>query len=217
MPSRAYHESLWEALPQGLVPEHARLREEFLLAALADLTARLGSDARPRVLDLGCGEGHFATALARAGAEVLAVEVAAEPLRRARERRPELDVRLVEPEAELPLADALFDMAWAGEVIEHVADTAGWLSEVRRVLRSGATLALTTPDHGPLTRLALGLSGSAFERRFDPRCDHLRFYTRSALAGLLGDFGFEDVTVKAAGGFPGCRRVLLASARRARF
>ena len=35
------------------------------------------------------------------------------------------------------LEDVSFDAVWAGEVIEHVVDTAAWLSEVRRVLRSG--------------------------------------------------------------------------------
>ena len=48
-------------------------------------------------------------------------------------------------EGEWELPDAAFDVVWAGEVIEHVADTAGWLSEVRRVLRPGGTLLLEHP------------------------------------------------------------------------
>ena len=91
------------------------------------------------------------------------------------------------------LRDVSFDAVWAGEVIEHVADTAGWLSEVRRVLRSGGTLVLSTPAHELLTRLAFGLSGRAFAAHFDPRSDHLRFYTRRTLVGLLEDFGFEQI------------------------
>jgi 2-polyprenyl-6-hydroxyphenyl methylase/3-demethylubiquinone-9 3-methyltransferase len=208
MPTRAYYESLWEGVPEGLAPPEARLRETFLLEQLAP-----GS---PRVLDVGCGEGHFAAALARAGAQVVAIDVAAEPLRRARARHPQLDLRLVEPEAPLPLEDSSFDVVWAGETIEHVADTARWLSELRRVLRSGGLLLLSTPNHGPLTRLSL-VSRGAFETHFDPRSDHLRFYTRRALTELLADFGFEDVAVRPVAGAPGARRVLLARARRARF
>ncbi len=146
-----------------------------------------------------------------------AVDVAAEPLRRARLRHPALDLRLVEPEAPLPLEDASFDVVWAGETIEHVADTAQWLSELRRVLRSGGLLLISTPEHGPLSRLWIGLSRAAFQARFDPRADHLRFYTRQLLAELLADFGFAEVTVASAGGLPLARRVLLASARRKRF
>lgn len=215
MPSRDYHESVWQGVPEGLAPSDASLREAFLLARVAEIGARL--DRAPRVLDIGCGEGHSAAALRRAGAEVLAVEVAAEPLRRARERHPDLDVLLVEPEVPLPLGDTGFDMVWAGETIEHIADTARWLSELRRVLRSGGLLAISTPDHGLLLRLRLALSARAFGERFDPRGDHLRFYTRATLADLLADFGFEDVAVRAVGGLPGAHRVLLASARRKRF
>jgi ubiquinone/menaquinone biosynthesis C-methylase UbiE len=215
MPTHAYYESLWEGVPEGLAPADARLRERFLLEWAARMSARIGHP--PRVLDVGCGEGQFAAALEREGAEVVAIDVAAEPLRRALAHAPELDVRLVEPEGELPFEDSSFDAVWAGEVIEHVADTSRWLSELRRVLRSGGTLLVSTPNHGPLSRLRLALSRSAFEERFDPRSDHLRFYTHRVLADLYVDFGFEEVEVLAAGGLPGARRVLLASGRRSRF
>ncbi len=92
-----------------------------------------------RVLDVGCGEGHLAAGLAHAGAEVVGIDVADEPLRRARVRYPELDLRMVAPEEPGRWQDASFDAVWAGEMIEHVTDTGAWLSEVRRVLRSGGT------------------------------------------------------------------------------
>jgi 2-polyprenyl-3-methyl-5-hydroxy-6-metoxy-1,4-benzoquinol methylase len=208
MPSRAYYESLWEWVPEGVMPTDVKLREAFVLGRV---------DPRQRVLDVGCGEGHFAALFADAGADVVAIDVAEEPLRRLRALHPELDARLIEPEAALPLEDASFDVVWAGETIEHVADTSSWLSELRRVLRSGGSLLLSTPDHGVLTRLWLALRRGEFEARLDPRSDHLRFYTRRSLAALLADFGFEEVVVVGAGGLPGARRVLLASGRRKRF
>jgi 2-polyprenyl-3-methyl-5-hydroxy-6-metoxy-1,4-benzoquinol methylase len=203
-----YHEALWEGVPAGLEPPYLAARLAFLLAHVA---------AGERVLDVGCGEGRFASELTRARREVVGIDVAAEPLRRARARDPGIDVRLVAPHGPWPLPDASFDALWAGEVIEHVADTAAWLSEMRRVLRSGGVLLLSTPAHEWLTRLRLGASGRAFEAHFDPRSDHLRFYTRRALVTLLEDFGFEAIQVRAIGGAPGARRVLLASARRARY
>jgi 2-polyprenyl-3-methyl-5-hydroxy-6-metoxy-1,4-benzoquinol methylase len=215
MPARSYHDRLWEGIPEGLPPADASLREAFLLRHLAVAGERAGR--APRVLDVGCGEGHFAGVLARAGAEVVGCDVAAEPLRRGRARHPALDLREVEPEAPLPFEDSSFDVVWAGETIEHVADTAGWLSELRRVLCSGGLLLISTPEHGPLSRLWTGLSCAAFQARFDPRADHLRFYTRQSLAELLADFGFADIAVASAGGVPLARRVLLASAQRKRF
>jgi len=220
-----YHEKLWESVPQGVRPRDLDLRLGFLLEQLRGLASpgerALGyagaSVAAPRVLDVGCGEGRLTEAIARAGYEVLGIDVAEEPLRRARSLYADLDLRRVEPDGAWPLADASFDAVWAGETIEHVLDTARWMSELRRVLRSGGRAILSTPAHGPLTRLGLALSGRRFELHFDPRADHLRFYTRNALARLLEDFGFERVRVREAGGVPGARRTLLASATRSRF
>jgi 2-polyprenyl-3-methyl-5-hydroxy-6-metoxy-1,4-benzoquinol methylase len=204
-----YQEVLWESLPKGLDPPDFAARSGFLSDHL---------NAGERVLDVGCGEGHFTAELARIGTHPVGIDVAEEPLRRARQLHPELDDLLrVQAEGAWPLQDASFDAVWAGEVIEHVADTAGWLSEVRRVLRSGAFLLLSTPNHGRLEMLRWALAPRAFEAHFDPRADHLRFYTRRTLTELLEDFGFHDVEVRSVGGPPGARRQLLASARRSRF
>jgi len=210
-----YHERLWEALPEGVDPSDLSLRRSFLLEQAKALQTQGGTLGR--VLDVGCGEGHFAAELARAGFPVIGVDVAAEPLRRARIKHPDLDLRVVPVEGSWPLADASFDIVWAGETIEHVADTAGWLSEVRRVLRSQGSLLLSTPAHGRLQMLMLALSQRRLDAHFDPRSDHLRFYTGRTLVRLLQDFGFNDIKVWRAGGLPGARRLLLASARRSRF
>lgn len=208
MDGDGYNESLWQGIEHGLPP--SRLQDR-----LAFLSAQLPSTAS--VLDVGCGEGMIAARLATAGHRVVGIDVASEPLRRARARHRELDLRLVPTEGSWPLQDVSFDAVWAGEVIEHVLDTAGWLSEVRRVLRSDGVLVLSTPAHQPLTRLALGLSRRAFEAHFDPRSDHLRFYTRRALLRLLADFGFEPIRTQTLGGPPGARRVLMVAARRLRW
>jgi 2-polyprenyl-3-methyl-5-hydroxy-6-metoxy-1,4-benzoquinol methylase len=208
MPARDYHEELWQGIPEGLEPADFALRRRFLLDNVA---------AGQRVLDVGCGEGRFTAELVRAGADAVGVDVAEKPLRRARALYPQLDLRLLDGEGAWQLADASFDVVWAGEVIEHVADTAAWLSEIRRVLRSGASLLVSTPAHGPLALARLALSQRAYAAHFDPRGDHLRYYSRETLAALLGDFGFEAISVRSAGGPPGARRLLLARAVRSRF
>ena len=148
MVSHDYQESLWEALPEGLHPPDLELRREFVMERVR---AGGGRGQTPsRVLDVGCGEGLFASELAQAGFAVVGVDVAEEPLRRARLKNPDLDLRVVPVEGPWSLPDASFDVVWAGETIEHVADTAAWLSEVRRVLRSGGSLLLSTPAHGRL-------------------------------------------------------------------
>ncbi|HSZ14951.1 MAG TPA: class I SAM-dependent methyltransferase [Solirubrobacteraceae bacterium] len=208
VPSRAHYESLWQSLPAGLEPSHFQLRSRFLLERV---------HAGERVLDVGCGEARFTAELARAGAQAVGVDVAEEPLRRALARHPELDLRLVDQAGPWPLEDSSFDVVWAGEVIEHVADTAAWLSEVRRVLRSGGSLVLSTPANGRLALARAALSKRAFAERFHPLSDHLRFYNRDTLTRLLDELRFEQIRVRAAGGPPGARPLLLAHAIRSRF
>ncbi len=147
----------------------------------------------------------------------MGVDVSAEALGRAVRRHPELDLRLVTPAGPLPLGDGEMDVVWAGDVIEHVVDTSAWLSEVRRVLRPGGRLLITTPYHGRVATIALALRPGAFERHFDPRSDHLRFYTSASLRDLLVDFRFQDVAIRAAGGWPGFRRSLDVVAIRGRW
>jgi SAM-dependent methyltransferase len=161
------------------------------------------------VLDLGSGAGDFTAALAQAGARPVGVEVAEAAVRRARTRHPELDFRLVPIDGPLPLQDNSFDVVWVSEVIEHIADTARWLSEVRRVLVPRGRLLLSTPSHGRL-RVALG----GIERFSEPLGDHLHLYTRRSLASTLEELGFDAIEVRSAGGPPGLRRILLARAKR---
>jgi SAM-dependent methyltransferase len=195
-----YYEELWERLPADLAVPDLALRRSFLL-----------EQVRPgdRALDLGCGAGAFTALLAGAGATAIGVEVAEAAVRRARDEHPGIDFRLAELNGELPLEDSSFEIVWASEVIEHVADTARWLSEVRRVLVPGGRLLVTTPDH---PRLALALRG--IERYSDPLGDHLHLYTRRSLGRLLDEFGFGEITIRAGGGIPGWRTTLLARGAR---
>jgi ubiquinone/menaquinone biosynthesis C-methylase UbiE len=197
---RDYYEELWERLPDDLEPPDLALRRSFALSEIS---------SGDRVLDLGCGAGDLTGDLAPPAADVVGVDVAEAALRRARARHPGITFLRAEVDGELPLEDNAFDVVWSSEVIEHVADTARWLSEVRRVLRPGGRLLLTTPSHG---RLKLALGG--LERYSEPLGDHLHLYTARSLRGLLTEFAFDQVEVRFAGGWPLWRRLLLARAVR---
>jgi ubiquinone/menaquinone biosynthesis C-methylase UbiE len=99
------------------------------------------ADARV-VLDVGCGEGTLARALARAGAtpgrQVLGIDTDPTVLPRA---APD-GVRFAAGDAlALPCADGTVDAVTMAMVLHHV-DAAAALAEVRRVLRPGGTLVL---------------------------------------------------------------------------
>lgn len=164
------------------------------------------------MLDLGCGEGAIARALAGAGCIVVAADPSERALGRARAAGGEVDYRPLPAMGALPLEDAEFDLVWCSQVLEGVIDPQGFLSEARRVLRPGGRLALTTAYHGRLRDAARSLWG--FEREFAVTGSRLRFFTRRSLTGLLRDFGFGEVQVHGAGGVPLWRQILFASARR---
>ena len=195
-----YYEELWASLPEDLEPPDVELRGAFARSTLT---------ASDRVLDLGFGTGDLTADLATVAPQITGAEVAEAALARARRRHPRLDLRLVPIDGPLPFDDGAFDVVWSSEVIEHVADTARWLSEVRRVLAPGGRLLLTTPSHGRLRLLVGGV-----ERFSDPVGDHLHLYTARSLRELLHDFGFADISVRSAGGPPLLRRLLLARAVR---
>ena len=200
-PVQPWREAIWEAVPEDAVPERFEARREFMLEHV-----RLGE----RVLDLGCGDGSFAEWLVSVGCEVTAVDVSREAVRRAAERVPDATVRLIDEGGPLPFEEDEFGAVWAGEVLEHVADDDGLLAEVRRVLRWGGRLIVTTPYHGRVALAALALSG--MDAHFDPRADHLRFFTARTLRAVLRDAGFSRVEVRGAGGVPLLRRGLHAVA-----
>lgn len=203
---REPQEALWAGVPADAQPERFDLRRAFLLRNIT---------AGSAVLDLGCGAGEFSAALLQAGAQPVAVDIAHEALRRARGRVVGLDLRHWAVGEPLPLADGSVDTVWAGEVIEHVADVAPWLSQVRRVLQPRGTLLLTTPHHGRGTLLRLALSRRAFAEHFEPRSDHVRFYSPQTLRALLVDLGFDVAELRLGGGLPGLRSTILARAVRA--
>jgi ubiquinone/menaquinone biosynthesis C-methylase UbiE len=143
-------------------------------------------------LDLGCGDGRL-TAKLRAGS-VTAADVSRVALRRADRRVPDAEIAVLTPDEPLPFVDGEFELVVCIETLEHVRDVQLLLSEVRRVLRPGGGLALTTPAHSRLDALRLLVRG--FESGFDPLSPHLRFFTRRSLTQLLDAMGFEVTSVK---------------------
>ena len=201
---RTFYEDVWAELPEDPEPWAWRRRRALLLGE-----ARAGE----RVLDLGCGAGRFVAALGEAGADAVAAELAEAALERARRNVPGADLRRLGAEGEVPLEDSSVDLVWCSEVLEHVPDTAGLLSEARRVLRTGGRLLVTTPSYDLPRRALIALL--RWEQHADPLGQHVRFYTRRSLTRVLEAFAFEDVHVEAVGGPPGLRETLVARARKA--
>ena len=194
----------------SVADDYARARPGYPQAAVRWALERAPGT---NVLDLAAGTGKLTGALLDAGLRVTAVE----PLdgMRAQLEAAFPDVRALTGSAEaIPLEDASVDLVWCSEVLEHVPDTAGLLSEARRVLRTGGRLLVTTPSHDLPRRALIALA--RFEHHCDPLGQHVRFYSRRTLARVLDEFAFEEIHLCSIGGPPGLRETLVARARKAR-
>jgi 2-polyprenyl-3-methyl-5-hydroxy-6-metoxy-1,4-benzoquinol methylase len=101
------------------------------------------------VLDAGCGEGVLSWYLAERGAKVTAMDISRPNLENAKkflEKKGVSDnVTLVLGDAEhLPFADESFDWVISSHVLEHLPDFDKGLSEIRRVAKKKAIVALPT-------------------------------------------------------------------------
>lgn len=97
-----------------------------------------------RLLDVGTGRGAIGASAAARGCVVTAVDAAPRMVSLLAAAHPELDVRLMDAHR-LDLPAASYDLATAGFMIHLVTDPLRVLTGLRRVLRPGATVALTTP------------------------------------------------------------------------
>jgi SAM-dependent methyltransferase len=133
----------------------------------------MGARARAHV-DVGCGRGSIAADLADRGSFVVAVDM--HPYR---EWRTYSNVAFVQAKIDqLPFRAGAFDQVSALDVIEHVADDAAVLSEMRRVSTDDGRLVVTVPADPRLWSA------------HDEAVGHHRRYDVATLETRLRDAGF---------------------------
>ncbi len=122
-------------------------RYDQVIPFFAELAARLLEVLDPapdtRLLDIGTGRGAIALAAAARGCAVTAIDAAPRMVALLAAAHPTIDARVMDVH-HLDLPDNSYDLATAGFVVHLVADPVQALTQVRRVLRPGGTVALTT-------------------------------------------------------------------------
>ena len=154
---------------------------------------RSATPAALTVLDAGCGDGinlfGLRTVAERHGLNMRLFGVDYNPVRLARARRVDADVRLQQGSLyRLPFADASFDVVLCNHVIEHVPDTPSALAELHRVLRRGGLLIVGVPNEGCLLGRA---RNHVIQPWIGRTTDHVHFFTVETVSETLRTAGFD--------------------------
>jgi SAM-dependent methyltransferase len=152
-------------------------------------------------LDLGCGDGHFASLAFPRRLEV-GLDPWPGPLREARAR--DVYIETVESEASsIPYPDGYFSSAVSNSVLEHIPELEPVLAELSRVLKPGAPFVFCVPNQRflptlsiarALDRLHINSLARLYRRFFDRISRHQHCDDHSTWQQRLAAHGFEVLT-----------------------
>ncbi len=149
-----------------------------------------------QLLDVGCGGGILAEAMARRGAHVTGIDMAESPLAVARlhalEANVSVDYRQSTAEALATQQPDSFDIVTCLEMLEHVPDPASVIRACSDLTRPGGDLYFSTINRNPKA-WALAVVGAEYVLRLLPRGthDYRKFIKPSELAQFARAAGLE--------------------------
>jgi 2-polyprenyl-6-hydroxyphenyl methylase/3-demethylubiquinone-9 3-methyltransferase len=152
-----------------------------------------------RAADVGCGAGLLAEPLARLGAEVTAIDAAPENIAAAREHALgqglEIDYRAGGAEA----LSGRYDLVTSLEVIEHVADPAGFIGALAAAVADNGLLILSTPARTRWSRLLLVDLAEGLGQIPKGTHDWEKFVAPETLKAMVTAAGLEVVDITGLG------------------
>jgi 2-polyprenyl-6-hydroxyphenyl methylase/3-demethylubiquinone-9 3-methyltransferase len=179
------------------------------------IEARAGLSGR-RVLDVGCGGGLLAEAMASRGADVTGIDMATGPLEVARLHAMESGVGLQYHQASaeqvaLESPDA-YDLVTCMELLEHVPRPSETLQALGKLVRPGGHVICSTINRHPKA-FALAIVGAEYLLRLLPAGTHeyARFIKPSELCRYAREAGLELRELSGVSYDPFSRRASLTS------
>jgi 2-polyprenyl-6-hydroxyphenyl methylase/3-demethylubiquinone-9 3-methyltransferase len=140
-----------------------------------DYIDRLASVRGKKTLDVGCGGGILAEALAARGADVTGIDMAEKPLKVAQlhllESGRKVDYRLTAIESLAEETPGSFEVVTCMEMLEHVPDPASTIAACARAAKPGAWLFFSTLNRNPKSYL-FAIIGAEYVLKLLPKGTH---------------------------------------------
>ena len=152
--------------------------------------------AGKKVLDVGCGGGILAEAMARRGAEVTGIDLGEKGLRVAElhllESKLDITYLKVTAEAFADERPGEFDVVTCMELLEHVPEPAGMVEACARLVRPGGLVFFSTINRNPKSYL-FAVIGAEYVLKLLPKGthDYLRFIKPSELSRWSREAGLS--------------------------
>jgi SAM-dependent methyltransferase len=148
-----------------------------------------------RYLEVGCGPGYTLKSLQSLGWETSGLEISAHAADYARR---ELDLPVVTGNIETTedFHENQFDLAYLGDVLEHLLSPAAAIRKFGRILSPGGLLVLALPSVTNLPSMRLGFAAYKAlgrQRRMDIPPYHLYEFTPTTIRKMLAKNGFSVV------------------------
>jgi len=170
-----------------------------------------------RVLDVGCGGGILADSMARRGADVLGIDLAAKPLKVAQlhaieAATPRIAYREVAVEALAEEMPEAFDILTCMEMLEHVPDPASIVAACGRLLKPGGWAFFSTINRNAKA-FCFAIVGAEHVLKLLPRGTHeyAKFLRPSELAAWCRAASLEPTSTRGLEYNPLSRRYRLSS------
>jgi 2-polyprenyl-6-hydroxyphenyl methylase / 3-demethylubiquinone-9 3-methyltransferase len=163
---------------------------------LGYIAERCGGLRGKMVLDVGCGGGILAEAMATQGARVTGIDLSDKALGVAQlhqlESGAEVEYRLIAAEALALVAAGTYDVVTCMELLEHVPEPASTIAACAQLARPGGTVVFSTINRNPKSYL-FAVIGAEYVLRLLPRGthDYARFLKPAEIATYARRAGLE--------------------------
>lgn len=187
----------WEPTPDELydfykdyppiedIPEITLKRYDELL----DRMERFRSTGK--ILDIGCGAGHFLERAMKRGWETSGTEFGERPIAACLAKGINIRPGDLDPSHYAPRS---FDVVCMFEVFEHLTDPSGQLEKIKHILRPGGLLYITVPNFNSISRRTDIANWSIIHYP-----EHLNHFTPKTLGLILRRHGFKREWIQTSG------------------